>query len=367
MEIRPSLATAAALALAALVACGGAGEPAAPAAESRPAAAPPPVPEVTVARPTHDAVRTDAEAPGTFMPYDETTISAEGAGPIEQIAVEEGVRVKAGQVLVVQDTTKATLAVQQADALLAQARANFARAKADLERKQLLLNDKTIPQNQFDSFKAQYDGAAAAVDAAETALALARRQLEDLTTRAPYDGVIKEKRVSLGTYVRGGDAMLVIMRVDPLKLQFELPEKYASRVHEGMAVRASVAALPGETIAGTVRTVFPSLSVQSRSVRVEATVANRGYRLKPGFFASVKVPLESLGGSVAIPRAALVRREGTEHVFVVRGDRAELVPVQTGAESADLVEVVVGLTETDPVVVEGAQTLQPGDRVKVRS
>jgi membrane fusion protein (multidrug efflux system) len=365
MEIRPSLATAAVLALAALVACGRAGEPATPAAEARAAAAAP-VPEVTVARPTHDAVRTEAEAPGTFMPYDETTLSAEGVGPIERITVEEGVRVKTGQVLVVQDTTKATLAVRQAEAMLAQARANFARARADLERKQLLLNDKTIPQNQFDSFKAQYDGASAAVDAADTALSLSRRQLEDLTTRAPYDGVIKEKRVSLGTYVRGGDAMLVIMRVDPLKLQFELPEKYASRVREGLAVRASVTALPGETIAGTVRTVFPSVSVQSRAVRVEATVANPGYRLKPGFFASVKVPLASLGGSVTIPRGALVRREGTENVFVVRGDRAELVPIQTGAETADLVEVVVGLTETDPIVVDGAQTLQPGDRVKVR-
>jgi membrane fusion protein (multidrug efflux system) len=372
MKPRLAFATALALGMLAPIGCRGAGQPAADAAgaagaEARPAAAPPRVPEVTVARPTRDAVRSEAEAPGTFMPYDETTLSAEGAGPIVDLKVEEGTRVAKGQVLVVQDTTKAALAVQQADALLAQARANFARAKADLERKQLLLNDKTIPQNQFDSFKAQYDAAAAGVDAAETALALARQQLEDLTTEAPYGGVIREKKVSVGTYVRGGDAMLVLMRVDPLKLQFELPEKYATRLSTGLSVTANVAAFPGETFTGTIRTVFPAVAVQSRAVRVEATVPNGRYQLKPGFFATVRVPLASRAGSVAVPRSALVRREGTENVFVVRGDRAELLPVETGAETADLVEIVAGLTEADAIVVAGAETLQPGDRVKVRS
>jgi len=369
MRTTMTTATAVGLALLAGLGCSRGGDEAAaearPVAE-RPAATPPPAPEVTVARPSQDAVRTEVEAPGTFMPYDETTLSAEGAGPIIEIRVEEGTRVTKGQVLVEQDTTKAALAVKQAEALLAQARANAARASADLERKQLLLNDRTIPQNQFDSFKAQADAAMAGVDAAETALALARQQLADLTIVAPYTGVIREKRVSLGTYVRGGDALLVLMRVDPIKLQFELPEKYASRVATGLQVAATVAAFPGRTFTGGVRTVFPTVAVQSRAVRVEATVSNGGYQLKPGFFASVRVPLASAPGSLAVPRAAVVRREGTENVFVLRGGRAELVRVQTGAETADLVEIVTGLTSEDDVIVAGADTLQPNDRVKVR-
>jgi len=325
------------------------------------------VPEVTVARPTRDAVKTETEAPGTFEPYEETTISAEGVGPIVEIKVDEGSRVAKGQVLVLQDTVKAELAIRQAEAGLAQAKANFARASADLERKQMLLDDKTIPQNQFDSFKAQADAAAAAVDAADTALALARRQLADLTTVAPYAGVIRERRVSLGTYVRGGDALLVLMRVDPLKLQFELPERYSSRVADGLEVTATVAAFPGRTFSGRVRTVFPAVAVQSRAVRIEATVANPRYELKPGFFASVKVPVESLPGSLTVPRAAIVRREGIDNVFVVRGDHVELVPVRLGAETADLMEIVTGLTPDDDVVVAGGATLQSGDQVKVRS
>jgi membrane fusion protein (multidrug efflux system) len=367
MKLRLTFPTILGLAFLTLAGCRGTEDAAATPGPARPAAAPPPVPEVTVARPSHDAVRTDAEAPGTFLPYDETTISAEGAGPIVEIRVDEGARVTKGQVLVVQDTTKATLAVKQAEAMLAQARANFARAKADLERKQMLLDDKTIPQNQFDSFKAQYDAAAAGMDAAETALSLARQQLADLTTTAPYAGIVRERRVSLGTYARGGDALLVLMRDDPLKLQFELPEKYGSRVRTGLEVTATVAAFPGQTFSGTVRTVFPAVSVQSRAIRVEATVANADYRLKPGFFASVRVPLSSVTGSVTIPRSALIRREGTENVYVVRGDRAELVRVQTGTETADLVEVVAGLTEEDAVIVAGGETLEPGDPVKVRS
>ncbi len=350
------------------LACRREGQPAAaaPPADTRADTAPARVAEVTVGHPTRQVVRTDVEVPGTFVPFDETTISAEGAGPIVEIRVDEGDRVAKGQVLVVQDTTKAALAVAQAEALLEQARASYARAKADLDRKRQLFEERTIPQNQFDSFKAQHDAAAAAVDAARSTLALARRQLQELTVVAPYAGVIKERRVAVGTYARPGDALVVLMRVDPLKLQFEVPEKYAARVRSGLDVQAAVAALPGRVFTGTVRTVSPALAVQSRAVKVEATVPNGRYDLKPGFFATVRVRLASLAGSVTIPHSALVRREGVEHVFVVRGDRVEPVRVETGAETADLVEVMTGLTEADAVVVAGAETLQAGDRVKVR-
>jgi membrane fusion protein (multidrug efflux system) len=337
------------------------------AAVPRPAAAPPRIAEVTVARPTRETVRTDVEAPGTFLPFEETTISAEGAGPVRVINVDEGSRVTRGDVLIQQDTVKAELAVKQADAALAQARANFARAKADLERKAQLLKDKTIPQNQYDSFKAASDAAEAGVAASETALAMSRQMLKDLTIVAPYAGVIRERRVSLGTYARGGDALFVLMRVDPLKLQFELPEKYAARLAQGAEVAAALAAFPGQSFTGTIRTIFPAIAVQSRAIRVEATVPNGGYRLKPGFFASVTVPLRNAERALTVPRAAVVRREGVENVFVVRGETVALVRVETGAETADLVEVMAGLTEEDDVVITGAETLEPGDRVKVRS
>lgn len=373
MKTRVTLATASALFLLGLTACvGGSSSPPADAppgegAGTRPAAAPARVPEVTVAHPTREAVRTDVEAPGTFMPFEETTISAEGAGPVRVINVDEGSRVAKGDVLIRQDTVKAELTVKQAEAALAQARATFARAKADLDRKELLLKDKTIPQNQYDSFKAAYDAAEAGVAAADTALAMSREQLEDLTIVAPYAGVIRERRVGLGTYARGGDALFVLMRADPLKLQFELPEKYATRVATGTQVSATLAAFPGRTFTGAIRTIFPAVAVQSRAVRVEATVANSAYQLKPGFFASVKVPLGSAERSLTVPRGALVRREGTENVFVVRGDTVALVRVETGAETADLIEVVAGLTEEDNVVIAGGGALEPGDRVKIRS
>jgi membrane fusion protein (multidrug efflux system) len=309
---------------------------------------------------------TSLEAPGSFIPSDEAAIAAEAAGPVTAVRIEEGTRVAEGQSVVTIDATKAELGVRQAEAMLAQARANYDRAKSDLSRKQTLLADKTIPPNVFDAFKAQYDAAAAGVKAAESGLDLARRRLADTTVTAPFGGVVRDKKVSVGQYVREGDTLFVLMRVDPLKLQFDLPEKYAGRLGESRQVRATVVALPGQDFAGTIQTIFPSVTVQSRTIRVEARMPNPGYRLKPGFSATVHVALARLPGSVVVPRSALVRREGTENVFVIKGDRAELVPILTGIETAEQVEVVSGLTPSDRVVVSGADTLRPGDRVVVK-
>jgi membrane fusion protein (multidrug efflux system) len=322
--------------------------------------------QVTVAAPAAASLEATYEAPGSFIPYDEASIAAQAAGPVTAVHIEEGSRVAQGQVLVTVDQEKAELAVKQAEAMLAQAQANYERSKSDLSRKQTLLKDKTIAPNVYDAYKAQYDAAAAGVEAADSALQLARRRLADMQIVAPFAGVVRDKRVSVGQYVREGDTLFVLMRVDPLKLQFDVPEKYADRLAAGRQVSATVAALPGQTFTGTIRTVFPSVAVQSRTIRVEASVPNPGYRLKPGFFATVRVPLTQLPGSLVIPRGALVRREGTENVFVVKGDRAELVRIETGAETADRVEVVTGLSASDRIVVSGADTLKSGDRVQVK-
>jgi RND family efflux transporter MFP subunit len=369
MTRRMAANVAAGVLLAALVGCkAGAGGDAVPGAQRAGGleAAPMPAREVAVDRPSTGRLQAFVEVPGTLVPFEQASIAAEGAGVVARVNAEEGLRVAAGHVLVQVNPAKAELAVRQADASLAQARASYDKARSELARKQQLLEDRTIAQGAFEMFLAQNDGAAAGVAAAETALELARRRLQDLTVAAPFAGVVKEKRVSLGEYVREGQEVAVLMRVDPLKLHFELPEKHAGRVDAGLKVEASVAALPGEIVTATVRTIFPSVAVQSRTVRVEALVPNSGYRLKPGFYASVRVPLDSRPGSFVVPRAALVRREGMEHVFVLKGDRVDLAAIQVGVETGDQVEVISGLGADDLVVVSGAETLEPGDTVKVR-
>jgi membrane fusion protein (multidrug efflux system) len=124
-----------------------------------------------------------------------------------------------------------------------------------------------------------------------------------------------------------------------------------------------VVALPGQVFTGTIVNVFPSVAVQSRTVRVEARVPNPDYRLKPGFYASVRVPIVRLAGSVVIPLAALVRREGTEGVFLLTNGRAALVRVETGVETKDSIEIVSGLTGDDQVILSGTETLKPGELV----
>ncbi len=349
-------------------ACGAqGGQAAAPPPDTRAAAQAPPVTEVTVVRPTTEPLRTDVDAPGTFVPYEEATIGAEAAGPVVEVRVEEGSRVGRGQVLVRLDPVKAQLAVKQAQAQLEQTRANFAKAHSEIARKQQLLEDRTIAPGTFETYKAQHDAAAAGVEAAETALELAQQRLRDLTLTAPFAGVIREKKVAVGEYVREGDDLLVLMRVDPIKLQFDMPEQYAARVAQGHEIQGVLAALPGQTVAGRITKIFPAVAVQSRTVRLEALVPNAAYRLRPGFYATVRVPITSMPGSFVVPRSAIVRREGTESVFVVRGDRVELVRVRAGASTADKIEILSGLASDEAVVIAGGEALRAGDRVKVRS
>lgn len=327
----------------------------------------PDIPTVHVALPSADPLEIAITAPGSFVAFEEATISTETAGTVAKFHVKDGTRVKRGAVLVLMDQTKAELSVKQADAALAQARANFERAKSEIARKEILLEDRTISQGTFDTFKAQYDAAAAAVDGAESTLALAIQRLDDMTVVAPFAGVVKEKIASLGEFIGVGKPLLVLIQIDPLKLQFEVPEKHAARLAVGQEVETSVTALPGMTFSGEISTIFPSLSVASRTIHVEALLPNRDYKLIPGFYASVRVPLTPVPGSLVVPRSALFRREGMENIFVLHDDRAEQVPVQIGGTADDRVEILSGLEPNDRVIVSGVDTLRAGDRVNVES
>jgi membrane fusion protein (multidrug efflux system) len=325
----------------------------------------PAVPVVETTTPSTDVLALEIRAPGSFLAKEEATVSAEAAGTVAKLRALEGDKVSKGQVLVQLKTTKAELAVKQAEAGLAQARANFERAKSELARKQQLLEDRTIAQGTFDAFKAQHDAAAAAVDGAESGLALARQRLQDMTITAPFAGVVKDRSVSVGEYVRDADPVVEVIQIDPLKLRFEVPEKHAARLQVGQKVTTSVSARPGEVFEGRVRTIFPTLDPHSRTVRVEAEVSNPEHHLKPGFYASVRVPLAPMPNELVIPRSALLRREGIERVLVVREDRAEAVTVVVGAETSGQISVVSGLSPSDRVIVAGAEGLRSGDPVRV--
>ncbi len=344
-----------------LLACG-AGEP----LEDGEAAAELVLPEVSVASPSQNPLNIEITAPGSFVAYEEATISTEASGAVAEIHVKEGTRVSHGAVLVLLEKTKAELAVRQADAALAQAKANFERAKSELDRKKILLADRTIPQGTYDTFKAQHDSAAAAVEGADSSLALARQTLDDMTIVAPFAGVVKEKKCAKGEYMRPGDPVIVLIQIDPLKLQFEVPEKHAARIEVGQEVSTSVTALPGATFSGKIVTVFPSLAVASRTIHVEALVPNHDYKLKPGYYASVRVPLTPAPNSLVVPRSALFRRGGTENLFVLDGDHVDLITVEVGGVTEDQVEILSGLVPTHRIVVSGVDILRAGDRVKVK-
>jgi len=213
------------------------------------------------------------------------------AGRIARILADEGQEVTAGEALLEIESDYLELAVEAARAQLAQAEAGLAEARRELARKKELLEKDSISRAVFDRVQSAFDGAAAAHEAARVNLALAEKQLEDAVLRSPIDGVVAERRVDVGESLSPGKAAYVIVRTRPLKLRFQLPERYLPDVHKGQTVTAYVDPYPGEAFQGKIRVVGQVIDPASRSLMVEALFENTDGRLRPGLFARVELDL----------------------------------------------------------------------------
>jgi membrane fusion protein (multidrug efflux system) len=268
------------------------------------------------------------ETTGTFEGWDMITVSSEVDGVIEKIHVNIGDRVAQGALLVQLVDRDFELNAARGEAARASAQANLDNALLEFERKEMLLRDETIPKSVYDMYKTKLDQAKAGLQLAETELALARERLAKTKILAPVAGSIQNKFRSQGEYINmmtGYDLVQLVVN-DPLKLIFNLPERFALRVKAGDEVQARVPALGEARIAGKIYAVSPAVDPGTRTIRIEARVDNKDGRLKSGLFAVV---LYSPGYSEAlflVPREAVKTENGRSSVRVLaRGEAQEMV------------------------------------------
>jgi membrane fusion protein, multidrug efflux system len=370
-------------------------------ADTAPAAAP--AISVKAGKAVEQPITRFLRASGTLTAQDEAEVAAEIAGRVVATPVERGTNVRTGTELIRIAAAEVDAQAREADANVAQivarlgqssdgeggeldldrvpevasARATFELAQADFARVKMLFEKKLVAQSEFDLRRAQvettrrqYESARngaqqqnQALAAARARAAIARKAVADTVVRAPFDGVVGERLVSVGDYVSRGTKVASVMRVNPLRVELTLPAQHMAEVAVGRAVSFVIDAYPNRTFTGHVRYVSPDVRADSRSLVVEAVVPNEDGMLKPGLFATAQIEEASKRPGILVPAAAVRTVAGTSRVFVVKGDQAEERIVTTGQTVGALVEITSGVGAGDVVATTNVVQLVDGARV----
>ncbi len=290
---------------------------------------------------------------GSLRAAEAVMLRPEIAGRIERIHFEEGQPVAVGDALFSLDAALIQAEVNETTANLDRSRRAHARAKE-------LSGRKLISNSDFDSAKADL-----AVD--EARLASARTRLEKTIIRAPFAGVVGLRQVSLGQYLGVGDDLVNVVRLDPMQVDFQLPEMQLANLAPGVRVSVSVDAFPDRVFAGEIMAIDPQIDAAGRSVQVRARLDNHESILRPGLFARVDVVLSAKPAALMVPEQALWPMGDKQHVFRVEADTAKLVEVVLGQRVPGWAEIVSGLAPGDVVVTAGQMKLRDGSPVQVQA
>jgi membrane fusion protein, multidrug efflux system len=311
------------------------------------------------------SLRPFVESIGTLNPHDVVNVSSELDGILQSIRVDEGSPVSRGQVVAEIKDIDYQLALEQATSMLKQAEAALANAKLEHQRKEALYREELVTKQQFDDIVARLAVTQGDVERAKAGLDLAKEKLTKTRIYAPMAGSIKEKKVTAGDYIRNGTFLVSIIRTDLLKLNFSVTEKDVGNIRMDQDVLFIVDAFPGREFRGRVKTVYPSLEEKTRSLQVEAVVANADGRLKPGLFCRVTLYTGLPRNTVIVPINALLYDNSTTKLFVVEGDRAKERKVKIGQKYGEFVEIVEGTKDKEIVVTVGQNNLMEGVLVNV--
>ena len=352
-----------------------------------------------------EMVHRAVEVVGTLAAEDEVMLSSEADATVSRILADLGDRVTAGQVLVELDREKRQYSLDQQRASLARALARYGavepgklpsieqtpdvqRAAAELaqamqgfDRAEELHRRQLVPKQQLDDAEttlkakqAGYDSALqnaknlrADIDASDAGMKLADRQLRDTYIRAPFDGYIQKRVVSLGELVKAQSPVMSVVRVDPLKVTAEIPERMGPWIKVGQPVSLQVDALPDKTLTGTVSRISPAVNIQTRAFAFEARVPNADAMLKPGTFARVRLETSKVEPVLTLPYAAMQYRYGVNRAFVLEGDHLSAHELKTGERMGDRIEIVSGVKPGDTVAVSDIETLTDGLKVTTKN
>ena len=290
------------------------------------------------------------EAVGTVLADASATLRAEVPGQVVERHFEEGQRVSRGDPLF---SIEATVLEAEHN----EARANVEQSEAAYKRAQELVKKQLISATDFDNARANYNVAVARLNSAES-------RLSKTVIRAPFDGFAGLRRINVGDYATIGQEVVNVVRLDPLRVDFSMPETLLARVRPGLRIDVTVGAYPGEVFVGEVTAVDPQIDVAGHNLDIRARLPNADLKLRPGLFAQVSVSLAVRPDAILVPEQAIWPIGQAKTVYVIEEGTAKRRDVTLGDRKPGYVEVTSGLEAGEEIVVAGQMKLFEGAAVR---
>jgi RND family efflux transporter MFP subunit len=362
-----------------------------------------PVP-VRLAPVSSRTIQRAVESVGALFPYDEAIISAEIDGKVEEVRADLGDLVSAGQVLVRISEEEQRYITAQTEAQLRmslerlglkdekdrvqdvretpdarRARADLADAEQRYKRTRELVDQGIGPKSDLDQAQARLQAAQATYDATlnqtrnliqeverfKASLDLQRKKLRDTSVKAPFAAFVKEKQVTAGQFARTNTPLFTLVKIDPVRLRIEIPERMAPWIKVGQLAEVSVEAFQDRKFQGKVWRISPTVEPAKRTFVVEALIQNPQRELKPGSYARARLVTGKVDTIRVAPARAVSYVLGTNKAFVVKGDTVEAREVRVGDRFPNEVEVLEGLEEGEQVALGALNRLDTGVKVRV--
>ncbi len=316
---------------------------------------PPPPATVAAAEVQVESWQPYLQAVGSLVATQGILVTTEVAGKVSEIRFESGQQVEAGTLLLQLDDS---IDRAELEGIVAERRL----AELQFKRREELVEKKTISRSDYDEAQLRLENARAQLDTKQAQIAKKR-------ITAPFSGLLGIRQVDLGEYLQPGAAIVPLQALDPLYVDYSLPERHLGLISVGQTVQIEVQAYAGETFTGRISALNPGIDPGTRSLRIRATLENPQSRLRPGMFAEVRTILPQRPAVLTLPQTAITYNPYGDSVFVIEdsetGTTVQRRQVETGGVRNGRVEIAQGLQAGERVVIAGQVKLRNGQAVVI--
>lgn len=288
----------------------------------------------------------DLKVTGSLNSNETVIIRPEVSGRVIQINFKEGQRVKKGQLLIQLDASEVQAEIEKL---------NYTRKlnKDNEYRQKQLLEKEAISQEEYETALTTLNTTLADIKVKEV-------QLEKHQIRAPFDGIAGLRKVSPGSYISPSDELVSIYSINPIKIDFSVPGKYASQVNEGDKLEFEIDGYDNELFSGQIYAIEPQIDPSTRSISIRATSTNKENKLLPGQFAKIRLTISTFNETILIPTEAVIPELNGKKVFISNNGKVETRQIETGIRMSNNIQVTSGLAEGDTVITTGILQLRQG-------